>query len=179
MTEKEAQGNPAQPAGWAVAPVNTYTPGELLALEEQKRQETAEWEDQQNRSPMDNENPAQPAGWAVPAPTGGPVPNQGADAARFAAAACGDCPKGTKCVCTHDGCTCKTASVEMVAKVFVSKTANREEGSKVLLGTSQDDYNLGVIVAATDEKFWVAWRDGQDSVESKTDYTLIVRDDEE
>jgi hypothetical protein len=156
MTEKEAQGNPAQPAGWAVGEeVNpdTYPNGELLALEEQKRKDTATWEDAQNRSPMDNENPAQPAGFAVPAPSGGPILGQGADAIR-------------------------SASVDVVAKVFVSKTAGREEGGKVLLGTSQDDYALGEIIAVTDQKFWVAWRDGEDSIEKKADYQLIVRDDE-
>jgi hypothetical protein len=156
MTEKEAQGNPAQPAGWAVGEeVNpdTYPNGELLALEEQKRKDTATWEDAQNRSPMDNENPAQPAGFAVPAPSGGPIPGQGADAIR-------------------------SASVDVVAKVFVSKTAGREEGGKVLLGTSQDDYTLGEVVAVTDQKFWVEWRDGEDSIEKKADYQLIVRDDE-
>ena len=102
---------------------------------------------------MDNENPAQPAGFAVPAPSGGPILGQGADAIR-------------------------SASVDVVAKVFVSKTAGREEGGKVLLGTSQDDYTLGEVVAVTDQKFWVEWRDGEDSIEKKADYQLIVRDDE-
>lgn len=158
MTEKEAQGNPAQPAGWAVGEAvdpDAHPNGELLALEEQKRRDTATWEDSQNRSPMDLENPAQPAGFAVPAPTGGPIMGQGADAI--------------------------TASTEpeMVAKVFVAKTAGREEGGKVLLGTSQEDYQLGEVIAVTDEKFWVNWRDGEDSIEKKADYTLIVRDDEE
>jgi hypothetical protein len=184
MTEKEAQGNPAQPAGWAVGEeVNpdTYPNGELLALEEQKRKDTATWEDAQNRSPMDNENPAQPAGFAVPAPSGGPIPGQGADAIRSAAAASCHCTDGQECSCKGGKCHCvdrKKSSVDVVAKVFVSKTAGREEGGKVLLGTSQDDYTLGEVVAVTDQKFWVEWRDGEDSIEKKADYQLIVRDDE-
>lgn len=75
-----AAENPAQPAGWAVAPVDAdaYPGGELIAIEMQKRNDTASWEDSQNRDPIDAENPAQPAGFAVPPATGGPIPGQGA-----------------------------------------------------------------------------------------------------
>lgn len=77
-----AQENPAQPAGWAVPPVdeNAYPNGELLEVEMEKRQDTAAWEDSQNRAPVDAENPAQPAGYAVPPASGQPIPGQGADA---------------------------------------------------------------------------------------------------
>lgn len=81
--QKRAQGNPGQPAGWAQGnPVNpnAYPGGELQGLVQQQRSDTAQWEDAQNRSPMDNINPAQPPGFAVPAPTMGPIPGQGADA---------------------------------------------------------------------------------------------------
>lgn len=79
---KTAQENPAQPAGWAVPPVdeNAYPNGELLEVEMEKRQDTAAWEDSQNRAPVDAENPAQPAGYAVPPASGQPIPGQGADA---------------------------------------------------------------------------------------------------
>lgn len=63
-----ASENPAQPAGWAVAPVDAdaYPNQELMAIEMQKRNDTAGWEDAQNRQFVDGNNPAQPAGWAVP-----------------------------------------------------------------------------------------------------------------
>lgn len=80
---KKAQGNPGQPAGFAQGnPVNpnAHPDGELEALVMQQRADTAQWEDAQNRSPMDNVNPAQPPGFAVPAPSMGPIPGQGADA---------------------------------------------------------------------------------------------------
>src|SRR3990172_804771 len=140
MTEKEAQGNPAQPAGWAVAPAvnpDAHPGGELLALEEQKRQDTAAWEDAQNRSPMDNENPAQPGGWAVPPASGAQIPGQGADA---------NPPSGP---------------TRVIARVFANRSAHKITGAKVLLGTSQEDHQLGEIVGRRDGKFWVAWRDGQ------------------
>lgn len=78
---KEAAENPAQPAGWAVPPVDAdaYPGGELMAIEEEKRADTAGWEDSQNRAPIDGENPAQPAGFAVPPASGAPIPGQGAD----------------------------------------------------------------------------------------------------
>lgn len=159
MTEKEAQENPNSPAGWAVQEVvnpDAHPNGELLALEEQKRQDTATWEDQQNRSPMDNENPAQPGGWAVPEATGAPIPGQGADALRAA-----------------------SVEPEMVARVFVDRSARKYAGAKVLLGTSAEDHQIGEIVSRRDGKFWVAWRDGDDTVESMSDYELIIREDEE
>lgn len=83
----EASENPAQPAGWAVPPVdaNAYPNGELMELEMQKRDETAGWEDAQNRAPIDGENPAQPAGYAVPEASGQPIPGQGADGLMMAA----------------------------------------------------------------------------------------------
>lgn len=86
-TPKTAQENPAQPAGWAVPPMdaNAYPGGELMAIEMEKRNETAAWEDAQNRQPIDAENPAQPAGFAVPPATGGPIPGQGADGLMMAA----------------------------------------------------------------------------------------------
>lgn len=82
-----AAENPAQPAGWAVAPVDAdaYPGGELIAVEMEKRQETAEWEDAQNRAPIDGPNPAQAAGWAVPEATNAPIPGQGADGLLMAA----------------------------------------------------------------------------------------------
>lgn len=84
---KVAQENPAQPAGWAVPPMdaNAHPGGELMAIEQEKRAETAQWEDAQNRPPVDAENPAQPAGFAVPPATGGPIPGQGADGLMMAA----------------------------------------------------------------------------------------------
>lgn len=156
MTEKEAQENPAQPAGWAVGyEVNpdAHPGGELEALEQSKRQDTAQWEDSQNRSPMDNVNPAQPPGFAVPEPSQGPIPGQGADAHP---------PTGP-----------------VVAKVFASKTAGTVTGAKVLLGSSQDNHLLGEVVAVVGDRFWVEWRDGADSIEKKADYELIIRDDED
>lgn len=158
MTEKEAQENPAQPAGWGVAyEVNpdAHPGGELEALEQEKRRDTAQWIDEQNRSPQDNVNPAQPPGFAVPEPTGGPIPGQGADA---------NPPMGPSGI---------------VAKVFASKTAGTVTGAKVLLGTSQDNHLLGEVRAVSGEQFWVAWRDGEDSIEKKADYELIIRDDED
>ena len=95
---KTAQENPAQPAGWAVPPMdaNAYPGGELMAIEQEKRGETAQWEDAQNRPPVDAENPAQPAGFAVPPATGGPIPGQGADAMQVAARVYADDITGEK-----------------------------------------------------------------------------------
>lgn len=152
MTEKEAQGNPAQPAGWAVTPgsdPDAYPAGELLALEEQKREDTAEWIDSQNRSPIDAENPAQPGGWAVPAPSGGPV--------RAAV----------------------ENNREFVARVFVDRSARTHVGAKVLAGFSAEDHQIGEVVALKGDKMWVAWRDGEDSVEPTNSYELIIREDGE
>lgn len=163
MTEKQAQENPNSPAGWAVQEVvnpDAHANGELLAIEQQKRQDTATWEDQQNRSPMDNENPAQPGGWAVPPATNGPIPGQGADAMRSAA-----------------------VEPEVVARVYANRSAHKLAGSKVLLGTSQEDHVLGEVVARSGDKFWVAWREPNergetDTVESMRDYELMIREDE-
>jgi hypothetical protein len=163
MTEKEAQGNPAQSSGWAVGEMvnpDAYPNGELLALEEQKRMDTATWEDAQNRSPMDNENPAQPGGWGVAPGTGQPIPGQGADAGP---------PMGPTSV---------VSSKEIVARVFQDRSIGKYAGAKVLLGTSEEDHQLGEIVAMKGDKFWVAWRDGEDSVEKTEDYELIIREDE-
>jgi hypothetical protein len=154
--DKEAQENPAQPSGWAVQPAvnpDAHPGGELEALEQQKRQDTAQWEDAQNRSPMDNINPAQPPGFAVPEPSQGPIPGQGADS---------NPPMGPV----------------VTARVFVSKTATALPGAKVLLGTGQEDYSIGQVVADVDDKMWVSWRDGEDTVENKGDYELIVRNEE-
>lgn len=84
---RTAAENPAQPAGFAVPPVDAdaHPGGELMAIEQEKRAETAQWEDSQNREPVDGPNPAQPAGWAVPEATGAPIPGQGADGLLFAA----------------------------------------------------------------------------------------------
>ena len=158
MTEKEAQGNPAQSSGWAVGEMvnpDAHPNGELLALEEQKRLETAQWEDAQNRSPMDNENPAQPGGWGVAPGQGEPIPGQGADAGP---------PMGP---------------TNIVARVFQPRTASKLSGAKVLLGTSEEDHQLGEVVAQRGDKFWVAWRDGNDSVEDTNDYELILLEDGE
>jgi len=155
--EKTGQENPAQPAGWAVQyAVNpdAHPGGELEALEQAKRRDTAQWGDEQNRSPMDNVNPAQPPGFAVPAPTGGPIPGQGADAHP---------PQGP-----------------VVAKVFRDKSAP-VIGAKVLLGTSRDNHALGEVVAIVDDQFGVRWRDQEDLTwEKRADYELVVRlDDDE
>src|SRR3990172_5350708 len=156
--EKISQENPAQPAGWAVAPAvnpDAHPGGELLALEEQKRQDQVEWTDAQNRSPMDNENPAQPGGWAVPPASGAPIPGQGADAIR-------------------------SASVEVVARVFANRSAHKYAGAKVLLGTSQEDHQLGEVVANHEDWFGVKWRDqAEPTWEKMSDYELIIREDEE
>lgn len=159
MTEerKAQQENPGQPGGWAVAPVDTYSPGELQQLEEQKRRDTAKWIDEQNRSPIDNENPAQPGGWGVPPASNAPI---------HAAV------EPVEPVVEEE-------PVEVVAKVFVSKTAGTITGGKVLLGTSQENHSIGEIKAVVGDQFWVNWRDGKESIEKKADYELVIRDDEE
>lgn len=151
--QKTSQENPNSPAGWAVQEAvnpDAHPAGELQAIEQQKRQDTAAWEDSQNRSPMDTENPAQPAGFAVPPATNAPIQGQGADALQ----------------------------APVVAKVFVSKTAGKVDGGKVLLGTSQENHMIGEVQAVVADKFWVEWRDGQNTVEAKSDYELVIRDDE-
>lgn len=97
-----AAENPAQPAGWAVAPAdaNAYPNGELMDLEMQKRNETAGWEDAQNRAPIDGENPAQPAGFAVPPASGAPIPGQGSDGLVMAASVVADDEEGNNGVVT-------------------------------------------------------------------------------
>lgn len=87
LEAREAAENPGQPAGFAVPPMdaNAHPNGELMAIEMEKRNETAAWEDAQNRAPIDGENPAQPAGFAVPPASGAPIPGQGADGLMMAA----------------------------------------------------------------------------------------------
>jgi hypothetical protein len=150
MTERTAQENPAQPAGWAQDdPVNpnAHPNGELEQLIDGQRADTAQWEDAQNRSPIDNVNPAQPPGFAVPAPSMGPIPGQGADA--------------------------------IVARVFVSKTAGTIVGGKVILA-DDDNTAIGEVVAVDGDEFGVKWRDDESRTwEAKRDYELVVRDDED
>lgn len=156
MMEKEAQENPAQPAGWAVQEAvnpDAHPGGELMGIEQNKRQDTAQWEDEQNRSPQDNENPAQPSGYAVPAPTGGPIPGQGADS---------NPPTGPV----------------MHAKVFIAKTAGTIIGGKVLLAVDDGNTVLGDVALVGEDKFGVEWRDGSSSVEAKADYELVIRDED-
>ena len=148
--EKVSQENPAQPQGpyveYVVNP-DAHPGGELTAIEQQKRQDTAQWEDAQNRSPIDGVNPAQPPGFAVPEPTGGPIPGQGADA--------------------------------IVARVFVNKTASAVIGGKVLLGTDEENYSMGEVIAVHDDFFAAKWRDAEEPTwEKKADYELVIREND-
>lgn len=155
--QKRAQGNPGQPAGWAQGnPVdpNAYPGGELQGLVQQQRSDTAQWEDAQNRSPMDNINPAQPPGFAVPAPTMGPIPGQGADAIAP-----------------------ELAGEAIVARVQVAKTASTVRGGRVTLAGGNQVYS-GEVVNANDDSFWVAWSDGSETIEKKANFDLIIVDDE-
>lgn len=150
--ETVASENPAQPAGWAVAPVdaNAYPDGELQAIEEEKREETAEWEDAQNRAPMDNENPAQPAGYAVPEASGQPIPGQGADGLMAAAG--------------------------LIANVYADDITG-ENGTVEL--QNSDLRMTGKVIAANDSEFVVQWEDSTNTVENKSDYNLILNDVEQ
>jgi len=147
MSEKTAQGNPAQPAGWAVDnPVNPAAhPGsaDLIAIEQQKRQDTVLQAEQDNPAPMDLENPAQPAGYAVAPPTNAPIPGQQA-----------------------------TASV-VTARVYAAENAEGVEGSRVLLD-SHGSRIAGKVIAESTDNFWVKWDDGDSSVEDKSNYELII-----
>ena len=181
--EAQVEGNPAQPAGWAqYNPVdpNTYPNGnaELIAIEQQKREDTAAWEDAQNRSPMDNNNPAQPAGWAIPEGyTEQPIPGQGADALQATASAGGcpgecSCESGAACKC-EDCPKEKTASVK--SQVHILKTASSAIGGVAYLAAPGKEV-VGSVVATEDNEFTVQWDDGETSVEKQEDYELIVHE---
>lgn len=137
-----AQENPAQPAGWAVAPVdaNAYPGGELMAVEMQKRQDTAGWEDSQNRAPIDGENPAQPGGFAVPPASGQPIPGQGADG--------------------------------MVTAYVYASNPSGDDGLVEI--TSGKVSIAGKVLASDDDQLIVEWDDSRRTVESKSDYVLVV-----
>lgn len=161
---KRAQGNPGQPAGFAQGnPVNpnAHPNGELQGLVMQQRADTAQWEDAQNRSPMDNVNPAQPPGFAVPAPTMGPIPGQGADGLPAPADA-------------------NTAGIvpSIMARVRVAKTASTVRGGLVTLA-GPDAVYTGEVVNANDDSFWVSWNDGSETIEKKANFDLVIVDDED
>lgn len=152
VATRTAAENPAQPAGFAVPPVDAeaYPNGELLEVEMEKREETAEWEDAQNRAPIDAENPAQPAGYAVPPASGQPIPGQGADGLMTAAA--------------------------VTANVYATDVTG-EDG---LVELSNETIQVtGKVIAANETEFVVKWEDDTNTVENKSDYNLIIANLEE
>lgn len=160
--DKRAQGNPAQPRGWAVDyPVNpnAYPDDELMEIERQKRLDTAQWEDVQNRSPIDNINPAQPPGFAVPEPTRGPMGYQDGNP---------PAPMGPTGI---------TARV-FAPKVGSTRPEPRNDeiiGSRVLLSNGRVTH-LGTVVTVGADSFKVAWNDGRVTTEHKADYELVIRE---
>lgn len=164
MTEKKAQENPAQPFGWGNPPseVSSYAPGELAEIEQQKRQDTAQWEDANDANPIANEgnNPAQPAGPYVP------------EYAQVPASPANEAPDGPTGLSA-------AASRRVMARVFVGEEAETVRGAKVLLrDKEQGTTHVGRVVAAVGKDFWVKWQDGQDSIEKKADYELIRTEEE-